>query len=421
VVPVVVIGGGAAGIMASIAAAESGANVALLEKGPRLGRKLLITGKGRCNLTNNADIQGLIENIPGNGTFLFSAFNSFSNHDLIRFLGKIGLNTKIERGGRVFPQSDNSSEVIGLLEKHLKKLGVRVRLNTPVQDLSVIGKEIVGVTTREEIISAAATIIASGGLSYPMTGSTGDGYRWAEALGHSISPLRPALIPLETKEDWVKQVQGLTLKNVRVSSFSSSGELHGQEFGELIFTHYGISGPAVITISREISLNLEDKNHGKLGWIEINLKPALKPEQLDARLQRDFVKHSRKHLKNALVDLLPARLIEPWLKQAGFNGDELIRQVAKEDRKKMVFELQHLRLHIKGLRPVGEAIVTAGGVSVKEVNPKTMASRIYKGLYFAGEVLDIDGYTGGFNLQAAFSTGWVAGKSAAETVRSKTP
>jgi predicted Rossmann fold flavoprotein len=417
--PVIVIGGGAAGIMAAIAAAESGVEVLLLEKGPRIGRKLLITGKGRCNLTSNTDIQGLIENIPGNGSFLFSAFNTFSNRDLLGFLGKIGLITKVERGGRVFPYSDSSKEVVDLLEKHMQKLGVTIRLNTPVQDLFSVGKEILGVIIPEGKIFAANTIVATGGMSYPETGSTGDGYRWAGELGHTITPLKPALIPLETKEAWVKQVQGLTLKNVRVSAFGHNGKPLGLEFGELIFTHYGISGPTVLSLSRGVSSYLE-KNTDDLAYIEINLKSALKPEQLDARLQRDFIKHSRKQLKNALTDLLPARLIEPWLYQAGFDSNVFVHQVTKEDRQRMVFELQHLRLNVTGVRPIEEAIVTAGGVSVKEIFPKTMASRLYKGLFFAGEVIDIDAYTGGFNLQAAFSSGWVAGKAVAEAVQCKT-
>lgn len=410
---VIVVGGGAAGIMASIAAAESGVNVLLLEKGPRLGRKLLITGKGRCNLTNNTDLQGLIENIPGNGTFLYSAFSFFGNRELMQFFEKIGLQVKVERGARVFPLSDSSEEVVSLLEKHLKKLGVEVRLNSPVQDLVADGNEIVGVATRKETFLSAKTIVATGGLSYPKTGSTGDGYRWARKLGHTISPLKPALIPLETKEEWVKQVQGLTLKNVLVTAVSCNGKPFMQEFGELIFTHYGLSGPTILTLSREISLNLEGKYPHNMGCIEINLKPALKPEQLDARLQRDFRKYSRKHLKNALLELLPVNLIEPWLNQAGFDGETLVHQITREERQRLVYELQHLKLNVTGVRPIEEAIVTAGGVSVREVNPRTMASRICKGLYFAGEVLDIDGYTGGFNLQAAFSTGWVAGKAAA--------
>ncbi|KKM08827.1 FAD-dependent oxidoreductase [Clostridiales bacterium PH28_bin88] len=406
---VVVVGGGAAGMLAAIAAAETGAPVVLLEKNSRLGTKVLISGKGRCNLTNAADITGLVDNIPGNGQFLYSALHTFSNKDMVALLNRLGLPTKVERGGRVFPVSDRSKDVVQALEGYLRRLGVEVRVNLPVAGLLVEGNRVTGVKAGGGTVPGKAVVVATGGMSYPRTGSTGDGYRWAAELGHRITPLKPALVPLETNEEWVKDLQGLTLKNVEVSTWGKDSL--GSEFGEMLFTHFGVSGPIILTLSRNVSRYLE--RHGPPVRAEINLKPALRREQLDARLQRDFAQFSRRQLKNSLGELLPQRLIRVFTHLSGLPEDKFVHQITREERLHLAYLLQHLPLTVTGTRPLAEAIVTAGGVSVKEIEPQTMGSRLVRGLYFAGEVLDVDGYTGGFNLQAAFSTGFVAGKSAA--------
>lgn len=405
--PVVIIGGGAAGIFAAIGAAEKGVPVIILEKNKQLGLKLLITGKGRSNLTNTLPIDSLIQQFPGHGRFLYSAFANLSNLDLMNFFNKLGVELKEERGGRVFPLSDRSGDVVAGLGRHLEKLSVKVQPGTEAIGLIRQNDKILGVKCSDGFLPAESVVLATGGLSYPRTGSTGDGYKFAKEMGHTITTLRPSLVPLETKETWVRDLSGLTLKNVRVT-FSGCKNF-GEQFGEMLFTHFGVSGPIILTLSRSIVRELE---HGSVR-LEINLKPALNYETLDKRVLRDFGKFSGKHLKNALTELLPQALIQPVLKESALDPDKPVHQVTKLERELLVGTLQALPLSITKARPIEEAIVTSGGISLKEVNPRTMASKIVPNLFFAGEVLDIDGFTGGYNLQAAFSTGYLAGQSAA--------
>lgn len=405
--PIIVVGGGAAGIFAAIGAAELGAPVVIVEKNRQLGLKLLITGKGRCNLTNTASRDIFIQQFPEHGRFLYSAFTNLSNMDLINFFTGIGVQLKEERGGRVFPVSDRSKDVVKALTGYLTKLNVQIRLNTRVTGLSAKNHTIEGVVTEHGFIPGKGVILATGGLSYPRTGSTGDGYQFARQLGHTITPLRPSLVPLETKEEWVKELSGLTLKNVLVTAWGQ--EKLGEQFGEMLFTHFGVSGPIILILSRDIVKELE-KGPVK---ILINLKPALDQETLDRRLIRDFEKYAAKHLKNALVDLLPQKLISVIIANSDLDPHKPVHQVTKAERQRLLKTLQALPLTIVKARPIEEAIVTSGGVLLKEVNPKTMASKLVSNLYFAGEILDIDAYTGGYNLQAAFSTGYLAGQSAA--------
>lgn len=410
---VMVIGGGASGIMAAIKAAQGGATVSILEKNDRLGRKLSITGKGRCNITNSADIETFIEKMPGNGQFLYGPFYTFTNRDMMRFLTEVGLAIKEERGGRIFPQSDKAADVIKVLEEILSTAKVKILFNKNAAALLTQNGHIIGVqTTESEKINCDAIILATGGASYPGTGSTGDGYRMAEALGHNIIKPRASLVPLETMEGWVKDLQGLALKNVEATVYAD-GKKVAAEFGEMLFTHFGISGPIILTLSREITNYLAK---GSKVEIKINLKPALSREQLDQRLQRDFIKFQRKQLKNSLDELLPSSMIPVIIHLSGISGEKPVHQITREERQFLADLLSGLRMHITQPRPLREAIVTAGGVAVNEINPSTMESKIIKGLYFAGEVIDIDGYTGGYNLQAAWSTGFVAGVNAAETI-----
>lgn len=409
---VIVIGGGAAGMFAAIKAREMGANVTLLEKNGKLGKKILITGKGRCNITNACSLEEMIKNVPGNGPFLYSALHVFSNTDVVDFLHILGLPTKVERGGRIFPQSDRALDVVLVLENHLMRTGVDVRLNTPVEDLVVTQGKVTGVKTKDGYKEADVVIVATGGASYPGTGSTGDGYWMAKRAGHSIVPLKPTLVPLETAEPWVKELQGLALKNVEVIAWASEQKL-GREFGELLFTHFGISGPVILTLSKPVTAFLE-LNPNNPVTVRINLKPALTPEQIDRRVQRDFQKYARKHFANAFSDLLPKSLIPVFIQRLPILPEKPVHQITREERRLIVDLLQDFPVTVVRPRPLSEAIVTAGGVHIKEVNPKTMESKLIRGLYFAGEVLDVDGLTGGFNLQAAFSTGFLAGMCAAE-------
>ena len=406
---IIVIGGGAAGIMAAIRAAEGGAKVILFEKMPRVGRKLGITGKGRCNLTNTADNAEIIKNIPGNGKFLFSALKNFTSADTVNFFESLGVATKIERGGRIFPVSDSASEVIDALIKKLVILGVEVRNNSPVAEILAENKKIVGVIVGGKIFKADAVILATGGASYPKTGSTGDGFRLAKRLGHTITEILPALVPLEVEDD-IKSLQGLSLKNVRVKLLAD-GKKIAEQFGEMLFTHFGVSGPIILTLSRQASRLLADK---KFVEIEINLKPALSYEQLEARILRDFDKFKGKILKNSLHELLPAKLIPIVLDRAFLDENKRVDEVTAIERRRLIEILRGLPLIITKTRPIAEAIVTSGGISIKEINPKTMESKIVAGLYIVGEVADIDGFTGGFNLQAAWSMGNAAGISAAK-------
>ena len=395
-------------MMAAIKAAEVGAQVILFEKMPRVGRKLGITGKGRCNLTNTADNAEIIKNIPGNGKFLFSALKNFTSADTVNFFESLGVATKIERGGRIFPVSDSASEVIDALTKKLVILGVEVRNNSPVTEILAENKKIVGVIVGGKIFKADAVILATGGASYPKTGSTGDGFRLAKRLGHTITEILPALVPLEVEDD-IKSLQGLSLKNVRVKLLAD-GKKIAEQFGEMLFTHFGVSGPIILTLSRQASRLLADK---KFVEVEINLKPALSYEQLESRILRDFDKFKGKILKNSLHELLPAKLIPIVLDRAFLDENKRVDEVTAIERRRLIEILRGLPLIITKTRPIAEAIVTSGGISVKEINPKTMESKIVAGLYIVGEVLDVDGFTGGFNLQAAWSMGNLAGISAA--------
>lgn len=405
-----VIGGGAAGIMAAISAAQQGGQVTIFEKMPTIGKKILITGKGRCNLTNSCEMTDFIKNIPGNGSFLHSSFRSWSNLDMIDFLSQNGLETKIERGGRVFPISDKASDVVETLKKVLVQNKVEVRTGQSVKKIIVKEHQVIGLETNEQKLFADKIIVATGGASYPATGSSGDGYRLAVNLGHTIVPLKPSLIPLEVAEEWIGDLQGLSLKNIQ-SSIVTEGKKIAEEFGEMLFTHYGLSGPTVLTLSNIVAELLLNK---KQVFFEINLKPALTEEMLDKRIQRDFEKYARKQFKNSLSDLLPAKMIEVMIDLSHIDPDKPCHQITKVERSRLAYLLQHLTFEITKTRPLSEAIVTAGGVNVKEINPKTMESKLIQGLFFAGEVIDIDGVTGGFNLQAAFSTGYVAGQNAVE-------
>lgn len=410
---IIVVGGGAAGMLAAYAAASYGAEVLLLEKMNGVGKKIRITGKGRCNITNVADIKGCIANIPGNGSFLYSAFYQFFNEDIIRLLNEFGVETKVERGGRVFPVSDQAIDVVNALSRMAVAMGGTIQTDTKVTALVVEEGKVKGVRLSSgDVLKADGVIVTTGGSSYPGTGSAGDGYRMAKEVGHTIIPLTPSLVPLELEEDWVGELQGLSLRNVRVTAYGNDKKIDA-DFGEMLFTHFGVSGPIVLSMSRKIALALAEGQEVRL---TLDLKPALSEEQLDRRLQRDFEKYLRKQVKNALHDLLPQKLIPVIIDLAYLDEDKPIHQVTKEERLRLLHTIKQMEMTVTKTRPMAEAIVTAGGVSTKEVNPKTLSSRIVEGLYFAGEVLDIDGYTGGFNLQAAFSTGYVAGKSAAEAL-----
>ncbi|MDU6786539.1 MAG: NAD(P)/FAD-dependent oxidoreductase [Veillonella sp.] len=403
---VVVIGGGAAGLMAAVIAGREGAKVTLLEKMNYVGKKMGITGKGRCNITNACDMSDFIKNTPGNGKFLYGAYERFTNEDLLQLLHDAGLETKVERGGRVFPASDSALDVRNTFMKLMKHYGVDVHLEEPVKKLLVDDGVVTGVVTDKETYHADAVVIATGGKSYPATGSTGDGYMLAAQVGHTITDIRPSLVPIVTEESWVKDLMGLSLRNVELSVVAKN-KVQAKMFGEMMFTHFGITGPIVLSLSHTVGKLMRKKNIGTIG-LDINLKPALSPETLDKRLQKDFDLYSKKQLINGMKDLLPSRLIPLIIELAGIDPQKPINQISKEERQQIGYMLQHMPLTVKGLRPVEEAIVTAGGISLKEFNPKTMESKLVKGLYGAGEVLDIDAFTGGYNLQAAFSTGYVA-------------
>ena len=408
---VIVVGAGPAGMMAAIKAAENGARVTVLEKMARPGKKMLITGKGRCNITNVAEKQELIKNIPGNGKFLHSCLKAYDNEDVQLFFQGLDVPVKTERGGRVFPVSDKAADVVEAMVLRLHELGVRL-----VTDASVAGlllkdatggvRRIAGIRTADgREYRGNAVIVATGGASYPGTGSTGDGYLWSAEAGHHVVKPLPALVPLETEDDWVKELSGLALKNVR-AILLSDGEKAADMFGEMLFTHFGVSGPIILSLSRQAAQLLDE---GHFLELEIDLKPALNLEQLDARLLRDFEKYQRKEIKNGMKELLPGRLIEPVLDAAYLKPERMVNTITREERHRLAKVLKGLGMVISRTRPIAEAIVTAGGVDVKEINPKTMESKLVRGLYFAGEVVDVDGYTGGFNLQAAFSMGAAAG------------
>ncbi|QSZ26404.1 NAD(P)/FAD-dependent oxidoreductase [Aceticella autotrophica] len=399
---VFVVGGGAAGLMAALSSAMSGNDVTIFEKNDRLGRKLLITGKGRCNLTNIATDNDFMDNIPGNSKFIFSAFNKFSNLDLINFLNNNGLRTKVERGGRVFPESDKALDVLNFFIKMLGRYNVKINYNSEVKDIITKENKISGILIHNELKYCDSVILATGGLSYPVTGSTGDGYDFAKKLGHTIIDLKPSLVPLVTYEN-TKELMGLSLKNINAGIYYKN-KLIKEEFGELLFTHFGLSGPIILTLSRYIKDYV-----GKELLIKIDLKPALSNDKLDNRLLRDFEKYSKRVLKNSLDDLLPQTLIPYIIKISEIDPEKKTSKITKEERKKLIQHLKRLTFKIKGTLPIEEAIITSGGIFTKEINPSTMESKIIKGLFFAGEIIDVDGLTGGFNLQIAFSTGYVAG------------
>ena len=407
---ILVIGGGAAGMMAALAAAEAGASVTLLERNEKLGRKIYITGKGRCNLTNDCTLEEFLREVPGNPRFLYSALTAFGPQDMMALMENGGCPVKTERGRRVFPVSDHASDVTRCLEGLLRRRGVTIRLNARVRSLSAEEGRVTGAVLESgEKIAASRVILATGGRSYEGTGSTGDGYRMAEAAGHTIVPLRPGLAGLELREDWPKRLQGLSLKNVTLTLKQGKKTLY-QEQGEMLFTHFGISGPLALTACSHLP---EDVASARL---TLNLKPALDRETLDNRLVREMTQQSRKRLRTALCALLPSSLAEEFPGICGLDGEKTCDQLTRQERSRLADTLQALPLTVTRPRPIEEAIITRGGVSVKETDPKTMESKRLPGLYFAGELLDTDAHTGGYNLQIAWSTGHLAGKSAAESV-----
>ncbi len=405
---VIVIGGGAAGMMAALQCARMGGRVTLLEGNEKLGKKVYITGKGRCNLTNDCTLDEFMQQVAHNPRFLYSALNAFTPQDMMSLLEENGCPVVVQRGRRVFPATEKASDVTRTLTRLMQQAGVNIRLNTKVQDILVEDGRVQGVITRQgERLSAGQVILATGGQSYPVTGSDGDGYRLAEKLGHTVLPPTPVLSALVSDAQWVRRLQGLSLKNVTLTLQSGKKRLY-REQGEMLFTHFGISGPLVLEMSCHLPEKLAEAR------VELNLKPALTPEQLDARLQREFAAQHRKQLRNVLPSLLPGRLAEEFPALAGVNGEAVCGQITKEDREKILHTLQCLVIPLTGLRPLAEAIVTRGGVSVREVSPSTMESKLIRGLYFAGELLDVDAHTGGYNLQIAWSTGAAAGRAAAE-------
>ena len=412
---VIVVGGGAGGMMSAGRAAECGAKVILFEKTSSLGNKLCITGKDRCNFTNTAPLKEFISKFGKKGSFLYPAFYNFFSEDLIKFFENLGVKSKVERGGRVFPVSDRADDVQKALLKYLKKNGVQIILGNRTKDVLVQNGRVCGVKTDKVLnfekssLSPFSVILCTGGMSYPDTGSTGDGYRIAQKVGHTIVEPKPALVPLETVEKWPKELSGLSLENVNVIAKCNSQKIT-EEFGDMLFTHFGVSGPIILTMSKTIGEYLKK---GRV-FLFIDLKPALSIEKLDGRIQRDFSKYSNKIFANALNDLLPKSLIPVIVRLSSIPEDKPVHSITSEERKRLVELLKDLRLEISRTRPISEAIITNGGVALEEVDNKTMESKIVKGLYFAGEILDLDAPTGGYNLQEAFSTGYIAGESAAK-------
>ena len=417
---VVVIGGGPAGMMTAISATENGDKVVLIEKMSSLGRKLLITGKGRCNITSSLDMQDFIKNTPGNGKFLYSAFKNFTNLDIIKFLKEQGLEVKEERGNRIFPVTDKSKDVLDCFVRKLKELKVEIVYDTKAEEILVQEttdhlKKVTGVRTNKGKIMADKVVLATGGKSYPLTGSTGDGYKIAKNLGHNVTPILPSLVPLEIFEvEKSKQMQGLSLKNVEIKVVDvENNKTIYQDFGEMIFTHFGVSGPIILSSSAHLVRykNIEQKlKNGKIE-LKIDFKPALSEEKLDNRILRDFQESKNKEFKNSLDKLLPKKLIDSVICESKINPEKRVNEITKQERKNLIKVLKSFKLTIKGFRPIDEAIITSGGIDVKDINPKTMESKIVKGLYFAGEIIDVDSYTGGFNLQIAYSTGHLAGSN----------
>jgi hypothetical protein len=406
---VVVIGGGPAGMLASGLAAEGGCDVTLLEKNERLGKKLFITGKGRCNLTNNSDEENHIANTPGNPYFMYSALYSFNSTAVMDFFeNKLGVPLKTERGNRVFPKSDKSGDIVRALEKYVKKSGVKVVFNAAVQSVEEKDGNVCAVKIKGKTIPCDAVIVATGGLSYPMTGSTGDGYKFAKSLGHKVTKLYPSLVPLKVREKWVSSLMGLSLKNIKINVKIDNKTVY-EDFGEMLFTHFGVSGPVILSASRYITERMNEKPE-----LYIDLKPALSEKDLDKRLLKDFEKYANKDFSNALKDLLPQKLIPVIISLSGIEESKKVNVITKAERQKLLSLLKGLKLNITDTTGYNEAVVTDGGVCTDEIDPSTMQSKIVNGLYFAGEVIDVDAYTGGYNLQIAFSTAYLAGKSVSE-------
>ncbi len=401
---IAVIGAGAAGSLAAYFAAKAGADVTIYEKNNIIGRKLRITGKGRCNITNASDIEDIISNIYRNGNFMYSALYSFTNDNLMELFEKYGLELKVERGNRVFPKSDKALDVVVTIEKMLKDVGVKIQFKKKVDTILIDDGKIKGIKLADgKEVLADSVIVASGGVSYPLTGSTGDGYKMASKVGHSITRLKAALVGLETQELVKKEMIGLNLRNINISLYENNKKIY-EDFGELEFRNYGIDGPTI----KSASCYIEDTDK-KSYYIILDLKPALSEEKLDLRIQRDFKKYMNKKFEDSLNDLLPRAMIDFVIEKSQIDRKKLVHQVTKEERKKLLESIKNIKFDIKRLRPIEEAIVTSGGVEVKEINPSTMESKKIQGLFFAGEVVDIDAYTGGFNLQAAFSMAYLAG------------
>lgn len=404
---VIVIGGGPAGMMAAVAAAQKGHRVLLLEKNEKLGKKLYITGKGRCNVTNACEKDKFFENIVSNPKFLYSAFYDCDNLRLMEMIQNAGCPLKVERGERVFPVSDHASDITAAFQRLLKEKGVQIRFHTTVLDVTAKGGQVTGVRlTDGDILEADAVVAATGGLSYPSTGSTGDGYRMAQIFGHTVRECVPALVPVEIREEWCKSLQGLSLKNVTLTMTCGKKQVY-QGFGEMLFTHFGVSGPLVLSAS---SYYARCKDRENIGFV-IDLKPALSVDMLDKRLLREFEENRNRQIKNVLGKLYPAKLVPVMIMVSGLNEEQKVNEVTREQRHRLVEMTKCLSMQVKGLRGFEEAVITQGGVTVKEINPSTMESKRVKGLYFAGEVLDLDAMTGGFNLQIAWSTGHLAGTS----------
>ena len=404
---VIVIGGGAAGAVAAIFAARNGHRVELFEKNEKIGKKLFITGKGRCNVTNAGDMDALFDAVKSNPKFLYSAFYSFTNEQAMDFFEELGVRLKVERGNRVFPKSDHSSDIIHALKHELEQLGVEIHFCTEVKDVLVEHEKFTGIVLKNgKKVSGDACVVATGGISYASTGSTGDGYRFAEKTGHKVTELYPSLVPMEVKEWYAKELQGLSLRNVRGTILDGKKKLY-DEFGEMLFTHYGVSGPIIISASSVVGKKLQDKEL----TLQIDLKPALSREQLDQRVLRDFEENKNKQFKNAVDKLFPAKLKPIMIELSGISPEKKVNEISKEERLYFVDLIKNFKMTLTGLRSYNEAIITKGGVSVKDIDPGTMESKKISGLYFAGEVLDLDALTGGFTLQIAWSTGYLAGIS----------
>lgn len=402
---VVVIGAGAAGMVAASVAADRGLDVTLLEKNHRVGRKILITGKGRCNITSDCDIEELIENVPTNGKFLYSAFYTFTNDDVIKMFNDLGVKTKTERGKRVFPESDKAHDIANALEKQIKNKKVNLILNANVDKVIAKNNKIEKIVLKDKKeIKCDAVIVATGGLSYPLTGSTGDGYKFAKSLGHTVVDTKPSLIGIEVQEKFVSELEKLSLRNIAITVYNSKNKKVYDDFGELEFTKFGLDGPVI----KSASCRMKDTTKENYK-IVVDLKPALDEEKLDKRIQKDFQKYTNKKFEKALDDLLPKKLIPIIINLSGIDKEMVVHQISREQRKNLVKLLKNFTFTVKRYRPIEEAIVTSGGIKVSEINSSTMESKLIEGLYFAGEVIDVDAYTGGFNLQIAFSTGYLAG------------